>query len=170
MNLTELNKLSADDAEATFEQCCAATRWMQGMADARPYQSVEHLKEAAHKVWSRLGEDDFLQAFEAHPMIGDVNSLREKYSNTKAIAAGEQSSVDEATDEVIAELAKLNHEYFDIFGFIFIVCATGKTAAEMLALLKARIDNDRADEVQNAAVEQAKITAIRIDKMLVDCE
>ncbi|MEQ8802229.1 MAG: 2-oxo-4-hydroxy-4-carboxy-5-ureidoimidazoline decarboxylase, partial [Haliea sp.] len=113
-----------------------------------------------------LGEADLLEAFEGHPKIGDVNSLKAKYSSTKALAAGEQSSVDEAGDAIIEALARGNSEYEEKFGFIFIVCATGKSAREMSGLLQARLPNDRATELANAAGEQRKIFQIRLSKLL----
>lgn len=165
-SLSELNQLSTADAEFAFENCCTARSWIQGMAAARPFQSIEHCLQVADEVWADMQEADFLQAFEGHPKIGDVTSLKEKYAHTKKLASGEQSSVNQASDEVIERLARGNNEYHEKNGFIFIVCATGKSAAEMLALLEARLPNSREQELLNAAGEQAKITAIRINKLL----
>jgi OHCU decarboxylase len=95
-------------------------------------------------------------------MIGDVESLKKKYAATKAIAAGEQAGVAAASEATLAELARLNQEFYEKFGFIFIVFATSKSANEMLALLKARIDNTREEELRNAAAEQLKITRLRL--------
>ena len=113
-----------------------------------------------------MTEADYLQAFEGHPKIGDITSLKAKYANTKELASGEQSAVDEASDEVLERLAQGNDTYQEKFGFIFLVCATGKSAAEMLALLEMRLPNDRATELINAAEEQRKIFHIRLGKML----
>lgn len=99
-------------------------------------------------------------------MIGDVDSLRKKYASTKAMASGEQSGATGADEETLGELARLNHAYREKFGFIFIVFATGKSALEMLDILKGRIGNDRATEIRNAAAEQLKISFLRIDKLL----
>ncbi|WP_221796706.1 2-oxo-4-hydroxy-4-carboxy-5-ureidoimidazoline decarboxylase [Oceanobacter mangrovi] len=166
MNLEQLNQLSADDAATAFANCCVASRWIEGMVAARPFVSLEQLYQLADSIWQDLEEADYLEAFEGHPKIGDVTSLKQKYASTKALAAGEQSSVNDATDEVIQALATGNSDYENRYGFIFIVCATGKSAAEMLALLQARLGNERSVEVQNAADEQAKITRIRINKLL----
>ncbi len=166
MTLEQLNQLPTAEAITAFMQCCVAERWVQGMVAARPFSSVEHLYDAADKIWQELEEADYLQAFEGHPKIGDVTSLKQKYASTKQLAVGEQSSVNQATDDVIQALALGNAEYEQRYGFIFIVCATGKSAAEMLALLKARLFNERTLELQNAADEQAKITHIRIEKLL----
>ncbi len=136
------------------------------MVSARPFSSDEHCTTQADAIWSELSEGDFLQAFEGHPKIGDVNSLKAKYADTKALAAGEQSSVDEADDSVIQALAEGNARYDQRYGFIFIVCATGKSATEMLALLEARLHNSREDELVNAAEEQRKIFQLRLKKLL----
>ena len=167
MTLAELNNAAAAQASQLFSDCNAAVRWVNAMVAGRPYTSPEALKARATQVWSSLGESDYLEAFEAHPMIGDVDSLRKKYASTKTIAAGEQAGAAAASEETLQRLALLNREYLAKFGFIFIVFATGKSAAEMLALLEARIANTRDDEVQNAAAEQLKITLLRIDKLLI---
>ncbi len=165
-SISELNALSAEDAKVAFSNCCTSQSWIDGMVAARPFISKALCHETALSVWAGLGEQDFLQAFEGHPKIGDVTSLREKYAHTKKLASGEQSSVDEASEEVIQNLSAGNTAYDEKNGFIFIVCATGKSAAEMLELLNQRLPNEREVELKNAAAEQAKITAIRIDKLI----
>ena len=164
--LDEFNHMPAESAAALLTQCCAAEAWVAQVVQARPFQNLSALISQADLVWEGLQERDYLQAFEAHPKIGDVNSLREKYANTKAMAGGEQSGVDGADDDVILRLSDGNTAYENKFGFIFIVCATGKSAAEMLALLEARLPNSRDTEIKNASIEQAKITTIRLNKML----
>ena len=165
-SLEELNALSTDEAVAAFGTCCTSESWMRGMAEARPFKDVESMQQVALDVWWKLGEADFLQAFEGHPKIGDVSSLRQKYANTKGLASNEQSGVNVATEEVLQALADGNNEYDEKNGFIFIVFATGKSAAEMLEILQARLPNDRETELKNAATEQSKITALRIEKLL----
>lgn len=165
MTLNELNQLSVADATDVISQCCAAERWVQGVVNARPFTDVEQLIACADSVWAGVDEPNLLQAFSAHPQIGNVDTLRAKYANTKAVAAGEQSGVQEAAEATLLELARLNHVYLERFGFIFIVCATGKSAAEMLELLQARVDNTRDQELINAAEEQRKITALRLRKL-----
>lgn len=167
MNLEELNKLNTTELEVAFQQCCNAQKWYKGLAAAAPFSSEKELYQKSDKIWASCTEEDFLEAFLAHPKIGDVSSLAKKFQATKTWAGNEQSGVDSASMEVIERLAKGNDDYEKKFGFIFIVCATGKTAAEMLALLEARIDNDRAEELLIAAGEQHKITDIRLKKLLV---
>lgn len=135
------------------------------MNAARPFADDEALLAACNDIAGTLSESDWLEAFAAHPLIGDVDSLREKYAATKPLAAGEQAGVDAASDATLSELAALNQTYLARFGFIFIVFATGKTADEMLAILKSRIDDSREQEIANAAAEQLKITQLRLRKL-----
>ncbi len=168
MRLFNLNHSSESEAELVFMQCCTSSNWSKQMVSDRPYSGIAELKRAADDVWQHCSESDFLQAFEGHPKIGDVDSLREKYSNTKKLASGEQRLVNQASEQIILDLATGNAEYFEKFGFIFIVCATGKSAREMLSLLQQRLLNSRRIELGNAAEEQRKIFQIRLDKLLED--
>jgi len=146
--------------------CCAASRWIEAMIQARPFADIEQVHARAVVIWNRMQAADFMEAFEGHPRIGDPESLRQKYRHTRALAAGEQAAVEQASDDVLAELAELNQQYQNRFGYIFIVCATGKTALQMLELIRKRINNAPDDEIKIAAAEQQKITAIRIKGML----
>lgn len=166
MTLTELNQLDKEMAANHFRQCCVSEAWIAGMLDAMPFDSSQALYTAADRVWLGLAPSDFKQAFEGHPKIGDVSSLRAKYANTKALAEGEQSSVKQADEDTLHALAAGNTAYEQRFGYIFIVCATGKSAQEMLSLLKARLNNDPEFEINIAAAEQQKITRLRLEKLL----
>jgi len=166
MTIDELNQLSAKDAEENFFRCCGSKAWAQRMSCLRPFSSLAAVRGAAAEVWHALPKNDWMEAFTAHPRIGDVNSLRKKFANTKAWASGEQSGMDAAAEEIIQGLAEGNSRYEAKFGFIFIVCATGRTAEEMYALLNARYPNDIQTEIRLAAAEQLKITHLRIDKWL----
>ncbi|MGI9289268.1 MAG: 2-oxo-4-hydroxy-4-carboxy-5-ureidoimidazoline decarboxylase [Pseudomonadales bacterium] len=166
MGLQTLNEAAESDAAHMLRQCCTSERWISRMTAARPYSSGEDLRKAADENWKGLYAEDYLQAFEGHPKIGDVSSLQDKYANTKELAAGEQSAVNVASDAVIQRLADGNTAYEEKFGFIFIVCATGKSAQEMSDLLQARLLNDRKAELTNAAEEQRKIFQLRLTKML----
>lgn len=130
--------------------------------ERRPFGSDARLLRAARIEWFGLTEADWLEAFSHHPKIGDRASLAARFPATHDLSAREQSGVGSASARVLDELAEANEAYFNKFGFIFIVCATGKTAAEMLALLRARLANNRATELRTAAEEQAKITALRL--------
>ena len=166
MNLAQLNELAPDEATHTFMQCCTSATWVAKMVQARPFSDKQDLVSKADNAWQDLEEADYLEAFEGHPQIGNVDTLRAKYANTKELASGEQSSVSEATEQVIESLAKGNADYLEKFGFIFIVCATGKSAAQMLALLQTRMPNDKATELVNAAEEQRKIFHLRLEKLI----
>lgn len=166
MTLADLNRLSIEDAKLLFMQCCTSSTWVNNMVNARPFIVQQLLVEAANIAWQGLTELDYLEAFVGHPKIGDVNSLRAKYANTKALASSEQCSVEQASEQVLADLSAGNDDYFAKFGFIFIVCATGKSAAEMLALLHSRLHNNRVIELKKAAEEQRKIFQIRLKKFL----
>lgn len=166
MTIEELNKLETKLLKDWFMQTCTAQSWCQLMVDGRPYDSLTALKSAAQNHWQSMQNDDFLEAFKGHPMIGDVNSLRKKYANTKALASNEQSGVKAASEKVLLELSKRNKEYYEKHGFIFIICATGLSAEHMLNELEKRLVNDTQTEINNAAKEQLKITLLRIDKAL----
>ncbi|MBA3482249.1 MAG: 2-oxo-4-hydroxy-4-carboxy-5-ureidoimidazoline decarboxylase [Pirellulales bacterium] len=154
---TTLNAMDAASARAALTNCCAAGAWVEGMLAGRPFADDADVLAAASAVAATLTEADWLEAFAAHPLIGDVA--------TKDLAAGEQSGVDGANEATLSELAALNRQYAERFGFIFIVCATGKSAAEMLAILKGRIGNTRDEELKNAAREQLAITRLRLQKL-----
>lgn len=161
----KINSLTDDDASVALTNCCAAEKWVRGILAARPFASDDALFAACDRAAATLTESDWLEAFAAHPLIGDVDSLRKKYAATKQLAAGEQSGVDAASETTLRELAALNRDYAERFGFIFIVFATGKSVNEMLAILKSRIDNSRDQELANAAAEQLKITRLRLTKI-----
>lgn len=164
MILEQLNKLPQADASHTFMQCCTSSTWVNKMVAARPFSSEKALRQAADNAWLGLSVSDYLEAFEGHPKIGDVSSLRAKYANTKELAGNEQGLVKEANDAVLEVLSQGNSDYEEKFGFIFIVCATGKSAKQMSDLLQARLPNNKAQELINAAEEQRKIFQLRITK------
>ena len=163
--LGRLNAASPPEARADLLRCCGSTRWADRMAALRPFASPADLFEAAETVWEGLDRADRLEAYAAHPRIGDVDSLRAKFASTAAWASGEQAGVAEADEATLAALAGGNLAYEARFGHIFIVCATGKSAGEMLALLQARLANTPEAEAPIAAGEQAKITRIRLGKL-----
>jgi 2-oxo-4-hydroxy-4-carboxy-5-ureidoimidazoline decarboxylase len=166
MTLDDLNNLPEAEAIAELTKCCGAHRWVNKMAHRRPFKDATDLLATADDVWEQLGQEDWLEAFTHHPKIGDMDSLRAKFANTKAWAQGEQSGTASASEETLQGLADGNRDYEARFGYIFIVCATGKTADEMLALLRSRLGNAPEREIHVAAAEQAKITRLRLEKLL----
>lgn len=147
-------------------RCCGSSLWVDGMLAQRPFATDAALMKAADQAWAGTGESDWLEAFTHHPKIGDRDSLRQKFASTAEWASHEQSGASAANEAVLTALSDGNLNYAAKFGFIFIVCATGKSADEMLALLQARLPNDRATELQIAAGEQHKITLLRLEKWL----
>lgn len=161
------NDADAETALAAMISCCGARRWADGMVALRPIGSVVELSEAADRVWSGMGEADWLEAFACHPRIGERKAA---HASAKSVgwSKQEQASTGSAADQVLAELAAGNALYEDRFGFTYIVCATGKSADEMLAILKRRLESDRAAELREAAEQQRQITQIRLGKWLVE--
>jgi len=143
--------------------CCGSRRWVDRMLDRRPFGSRAALLSAARDVWFALGPDDWREAFGHHPRIGDRESLARRFPTTHHLSSKEQSGVASAGDDLLDALASANDEYFRTFGYIFIVCATGRTAADMLAILRARLANSADVELRVAAEEQARITELRLD-------
>ena len=151
MTVEEFNRLPAEQAEAELLRCCGATRWVREMISRRPFSSLKSCCAVADEVWARMERGDILEAFSHHPRIGDVEGLRKKFASTAKWASGEQSGVNAADESTLKELADRNQAYEQKFGHIFIVCATGKTANEMLEILKGRFGNDPKSELLLAA-------------------
>jgi len=166
MRLTPLNSLSADEATAELRQCCGSKRWAEQMSRDRPYETVEDLLEHADRIWWSLNPDDWLEAFRSHPKIGEKKASDNVSAQSHHWSGQEQAGMSSASQETANSLTELNRAYEQKFGFIFIICATGKSSAEMLAALQDRLQHDSDTELRLAAVEQAKITALRLKKLL----
>jgi 5-hydroxyisourate hydrolase / 2-oxo-4-hydroxy-4-carboxy-5-ureidoimidazoline decarboxylase len=170
MTLAELNGLGDAAAVRELLRCCGSTRWAHEMAGARPFASMDAMTAAADTISAGLDRADWLEAFAAHPKIGSglPAEAREPGSRAKAgdWSAAEQAGTASASSDVLARLSEANREYEARFGYIFIVCATGKSAEEMLQLLEGRLDNDPLIEIRIASDEQRKITRLRIAKLL----
>lgn len=168
MNLTlaQLNALAPDDAEEMFRGCCATAWWARQMEACRPFENAGQLHDAADAIFEEMAEGHWLEAFAAHPKLGDVESLRMKFVGNKEWSAGEQAGVDEADEAVLQDLAAGNEKYEARFGYIFILCASGLTATQMLAALEKRLRNDPDHEAPLAAGEQCEITHLRLEKLL----
>ena len=152
-----LNGLAFDEARSLLARCCGSSRWVEGMLQRRPFASTAVLYADAEAVWGTLTEADFLEAFAHHPRIGARAGDQ--------WARQEQARVDEADAETERELRAGNEQYLRRFGYIFIVCATGRSPTEMLSALQARLGNDPGDELAVAAGEQARITRLRLEKL-----
>lgn len=165
-DLSWLNKLAPDEARKELLKCCGATRWAETVERQRPYASLEQLIGNANDVWWSLDQNDWLEAFRSHPKIGERKAANAVSAQSQQWSAQEQQGVQNAPQGAIVKLAQLNADYEKKFGFIFIVCATGKSTDEILALLEQRLPNDVSVELPIAAAEQAKITELRLRKLL----
>jgi 2-oxo-4-hydroxy-4-carboxy-5-ureidoimidazoline decarboxylase len=168
--LSSWNQSNAEDALDAMIACCGARRWAAAMVALRPIAGVLELSVAADQIWSTMEEADRLEAFACHPRIGERPPRRTAHASQKSVAwsGREQSAASSATQRVLAELAAGNALYQQRFGFTYIVCATGKSAEEMLAILNRRLSSDRASELIEAAEQQRQITQIRLGKWLVE--
>jgi len=164
VTLEEFNALPVAQAEEFLLDCCGSTRWASRISERRPFASLKILREAADSIWQDLESADWLEAFGRHPQIGEKAATGSEAS--RRWAEGEQACARTATETVKAKLARGNHAYREKFGYIFIVCAAGKSAEEMLALLEQRLQNDSAHELNIAAEQQRLITRLRLEKLL----
>jgi 2-oxo-4-hydroxy-4-carboxy-5-ureidoimidazoline decarboxylase len=164
--LDGLNGGTDAEARQLLLRCCGSSRWVEGMLAARPYASSGALFERAQAVWSSCGREDFLEAFAHHPEIGaDLGELRRRFASTATLSESEQSGVSGASEATLLELRQLNQAYRERFGYSFIVCASGKSAPEMLAILQQRLPHAPEAELLVAAAEQSKITRLRLEKL-----
>ena len=165
MTLKDFNNLDKDSAAKELFSCCGSRKWVSSLMQEFPFVSQEALIERATQVWyGECDKNDWQESFAQHPKIGDRKSLTEKF------AGNEQAGMAEATEIIIEALAKANAAYEKKFQFIFIVCATGRSAEEMLRLLNARLKNNTDDELKIAMGEQHKITLIRFRKLFEDLQ
>jgi 2-oxo-4-hydroxy-4-carboxy-5-ureidoimidazoline decarboxylase len=156
--LAAINAMAEEEAGAAMLACCGSKRWARRMAERRPFSSEADLFADAGRIWGELSERDWLEAFAAHPKIGERASGQ---------AAAEQAGARGASPETLAALARANREYEERFGYIFIVCASGRSAEEMLDLCRQRLHNAPAEELKVAAEEQRRITRLRLEKWLI---
>jgi len=163
VDLGALNRTTAQAAVRELLACCASEVWAEEMAARRPFVAAEDVLTAAAAVWWTLGEEDWLQAFAAHPRIGERRDGDDRHNSW---SRSEQSGAIAPSAAVGEALAACNREYEARFGHVYMVFATGKSAEELLDLCRARLDNDPDEEFLVAAAEQAKITELRLRKLL----
>ena len=164
-SVASVDALPAHEAAVLFASCCGSTAWVQGMIARRPFQTLTVLLREAEDLWWSLSPDDWREAFDHHPRIGEQRAAVSQSAQASTWSAGEQRGVADAATNVREALVDGNREYERRFGHIYLVCATGKSAEEMLALLRERLGNDPATELRVAAGEQAKITRLRLLKL-----
>ena len=162
---SQIDDASSDEARALLQACCGSTRWVDRMLALRPFVTTASLLAAARREWFSLTPEDWKEAFSHHPHIGDREAPRARFPTTHHLSEHEQSGMRAASDQTIEALAQGNAAYERRFGYIFIVCASGKSASELLDLLTARMQNDPVSEVRIAAEEQAKITELRLKQL-----
>ena len=161
-----LNALDPDSARRELLKCCGSRAWAEEVEQRRPFASVEQLVTRANEVWWTLQPTDWLEAFRSHPKIGEKKAANAVSAQSQQWSSLEQQSVQYAAPGTIDKLAHLNRDYEQKFGFIFIVCATGKSTDEILALIEKRLPNEASVELPIAAAEQAKITELRLRKLI----
>lgn len=173
MTIDELNRLPEDDAFTAFEQCCGASQWVERMVFSRPFEDFNEVMETCDNIWEECDVDDYEEAFSFYPRIGDPEELEEMRNAGAGLedlglkwAAMELKGLEDGPPEVQEELAKANAEYEDKFGYVFVICAPGKNAVEIIAAIRERLRNGPAEEIYVAAAEQHKITHVRLKKLL----
>lgn len=165
-DLSWLNSLTDDEATKELLQCCGSKRWASATATGRPYSDLETLLATSSDIWWQLDRNDWLEAFRSHPKIGEKKAEGQVSAQSQQWSGQEQSGVDSASHETTSSLSALNEAYEKKFGYIFIICATGKTSDEMLTALRERLEHDPETELPIAAEEQSKITDLRLKKLL----
>ncbi len=164
--LQQLNAATREEAFAALLACCGSLSWAQRMAAARPFANLTSLLATAGRIWWELRPSDWLEAFASHPRIGERKAATPQSSQSAQWSEAEQAGTQASANETMNTLAEANRAYEERFGYIYIVCATGKSSEEMLALCQQRLSNDYEIELQMAAEEQRKITAIRLQKLI----
>ncbi|HVH41082.1 MAG TPA: allantoicase [Labilithrix sp.] len=167
--LRYLGALPEPELEAAFRACCGSSAWVRAMVDERRksgFATLDSLRKAAADRWNELRAADWDEAFRAHPRIGEKKAAGPQSKVAHGWSTKEQAKVQEASQAVLDELRAVNKTYEERFGRIYIVCATGKSAEEMLAIAKERLANDPETELRRAADEQRKITELRLEKMV----
>jgi 2-oxo-4-hydroxy-4-carboxy-5-ureidoimidazoline decarboxylase len=167
-SLTELNNLPPDQATTEFLKCCGSSNWARQMVTSRPFSSIDQMCANSSAIWNDLDRDDWLEAFRKHPKIGQKKAETKVDEQSHAWSSQEQSRIADAQQVTLNKLARLNREYEEKFGYIYIVCATGKSSEEMLEILKSRMGDQPDEELRIAAGEQEKITELRLRKLIED--
>jgi 2-oxo-4-hydroxy-4-carboxy-5-ureidoimidazoline decarboxylase len=167
MTIADFDHFDLPRKKELLFSCCGSDAWVKSMLGVFPVNDLVDLLEYAEEKWFECSPAEWLEAFHQHPRIGDPESPQTGATGSSGFAAGEQSAVADASPLTLDELTKANEEYEENFGYIFIVFATGKTAEEILDILKTRVHNDPGDELQIAGGEQNKITQLRLQKLFV---
>ena len=165
-DLEHLNLLPASEVENQLLKCCGSREWATRLLAERPFENMADVAAKADRIWWSLASPDWLEAFHSHPKIGEKKAAAATSLDAQKWSADEQSGIRDSALETMEALAELNRAYEEKFGYIFIVCASGKTSEEMLAILRSRLENDADQELRIAAAEQARITELRLKKLI----
>jgi len=165
-SLSQWNEADSKSALDAVTACCGAQRWAAAMVEHRPIAGESELHNVADRLWNAMQEADWTEAFACHPRIGE-RRISHSVSQSSTWSEQEQSSIQTAAETTMAALAEGNARYENKFGFTYIVCATGKSPEEMLAILNRRLMSDRASELREAAEQQRQIMHIRLRKWLM---
>jgi len=165
-----LNAMPRDELAARLRACCGSERWVERMIARRPWSSLDELLASSDAVGRALGEDDWLVAFSHHPRLGESQAAVPQDDRARGWSAGEQAVLSTAASDLKDALAAANAAYEQQFGYICIVCATGKDSEELLAITRARLGNSPQIELRIAAEEQRKITRLRLQKLCHDAQ
>ncbi len=165
-SVATFDALPADEAAGLLRACCGASRWVDGMLARRPFGAPDAALRAADEAWAPLGEADWMEAFSHHPRIGETRAAAVQDARAAGWSAGEQAGVARTPATVREQLAEVNREYERRFGHIYIVCASGRSAEELLDVARGRLQNEPAAELRVAAAEQHRITRLRLEKLL----
>jgi 2-oxo-4-hydroxy-4-carboxy-5-ureidoimidazoline decarboxylase len=167
-SLVAFDTLPDGEAAMLLETCCGSTAWVNGMVVRRPFGTLGVMLQVADELWWSLAPDDWREAFDHHPRIGERAAAVEQSEQAREWSSAEQSDAASAAEDVRQALVEGNREYERRFGYIYLVSATGKSAEELLSILWSRLTNDPDTELRVAAGEQAKITRLRLQKMFGD--
>jgi 2-oxo-4-hydroxy-4-carboxy-5-ureidoimidazoline decarboxylase len=164
--LARWNSLPLEEAANEIRSCCGSKAWAHGMASNRPFSDVTTLLAASDETWGNLNAADWMEAFRSHPRIGESRAVQSASATSQTWSAQEQKQVASAGEDSQSAMAEANRKYEQRFGHIFIVCATGKSAIDILEILQRRLQNDEHTELREAAEQQRQITNIRLTKWL----
>lgn len=165
--LERWNSLRPEKAEEEILPCCGSRAWAREMAGRRPINDEAALLAACDEVWGKLPESDWMEAFQSHPRIGESHRPGPVPARSAAWSGEEQRGVGAAGEDIKVALAEGNRAYEQRFNRTFIVCATGKSALEILEILRWRLHNDEATELHETAEQQRQIAHLRLKKWLV---
>ena len=166
LELASLNSRPPSKVQEEFLKCCGSPEWARRVMAERPFASLDDLSAKSDRVWWSLEPHDWLEAFRSHPKIGEKKAAQPISGEARRWSEQEQAGLLNSEQKTLDDLAELNRAYEEKFGYIFVVCASGKSSEEMLALLRVRLENNPEEELRIAAAEQAKITQLRLRKLL----